>query len=127
MVTSHVIFHHDMVHIQGNFLKTVRNDYGAAEEMYRRALDVDPHNASVLVQLAQLLHTQKRDLTNAEKMFKKGLSADNKHAEGYAYYAVLLADKGDANAADKMYKRALKLKPEDPHIRESYTNFKRAC
>jgi Tfp pilus assembly protein PilF len=58
-------------------------------------------------------------------MFKKSLEADPEFVESLGNYALFLETiRTDRVAAEKIYKKALKIAPNDKRLKELYEEFK---
>ena len=106
-----------------NFLVQHRKDETAAEAMYTRALAADPCNATALGNYANLLRIQgHRD--SAEEKYRAAIAADRQHAINLCNYSTFLWQvRGDHNAADGMFEKALQARPQRSETRELYSSF----
>jgi Tfp pilus assembly protein PilF len=106
------------------FLENNRKDFGAAEAMYKRALEVDPKHANNLGNYAIFLTKSRKDVDAAEAMYKRALEADPKHANSLGNYATFLKNRRkDFVAAEAMYKRALEADPKHANNLGNYAHF----
>ena len=106
------------------FLCNVRKDYDAAEDMFKKALELDPNHANITGNYAVFLADQRKDYDAAESMYKKALELDPNNADHTGNYAIFLADqRKDYDAAEAMYKKALELDPNHANNTGSYAIF----
>lgn len=71
------------------FLFLVRKDHGRAEELFRRALQCDPHDAYAVSQFASFLWLARRNIAAAGKAFQAAVRAEpcnSFHAADYAHF-----------------------------------------
>uniref|UniRef100_A0A7S4KST7 Uncharacterized protein n=1 Tax=Guillardia theta TaxID=55529 RepID=A0A7S4KST7_GUITH len=131
--------------VYGNFLFEVLHDAVAAEEMYKRALLVDPNHVLVLGNLAALHHTVNDNLDRAEELYQRAVGwapsapgyftveyHDLRNSTGllpsrleyaavlYNFGALLHDGRRDLQLAKAMYNLALQY---DPHKSELLNNM----
>ncbi|MDQ2631637.1 MAG: tetratricopeptide repeat protein, partial [Actinomycetota bacterium] len=106
------------------FLDTIRKDHKRAEEYYKRALALDPDNASVLNNYALLLTRTRRDPDRAEKYYKHALTLNPDNPNPLGNYALFLDTvRRDPDRAEEYYKRALEIDSEHANNLGSYAVF----
>ena len=106
------------------FLKNIRGDMDQAEDMYRRAIDADPHHANNLGNYATFLHTVRGDMDQAEQMYQQAIGADPHHATVLGAYAAFLETvRGDMDQAEQLYRRAIDADPHHARNLGTYANF----
>ncbi|OYU65170.1 MAG: hypothetical protein CFE45_44370, partial [Burkholderiales bacterium PBB5] len=97
-------------------IETKFNNLALAETHYAKAVQAAPKAATPRRQLAQiLLRTGQAD--KALTALKPLLEADPPDVEALTLSAQALTTKCDTTAADGLYARATKLKPDDPRVR----------
>lgn len=83
----------------------------AAEEAYRRCLEVDPKHASALVNLGTLFFNR-RKIAEAERCYRRAVDADPHYALAHFNLANLHDERGDIATARQHYEMALELNPK---------------
>eukprot|EP00960_Hanusia_phi_P037178 752779-Hanusia_phi.AAC.4 len=95
-----------------HFLLSVKGDHDKAEELYRRAYEVDPKDAINLCNYAHLVEVFRKDYERAENLYKEALLADPSNVAVLCNYGHLLARSSkDLERAEEMLKQAVKLDP----------------
>ena len=106
------------------FLTYILPDNDRAEEMYNRAIEIDPTNADNLSNYALFLKDIRGNRDQAEKMYELAIAADPNHARSLGNYALFLANFRDApDRAEEMYKRAIKADPKNAYSIGAYAYF----
>ncbi len=93
-------------------LYRVKNDDATAEEMFRKALEIDSGNNYAMNNLASLYLTQNR-IDEAVPLFEKSLETEKTEGIIYADLAVCYARKGNFEKAEEYLASAEKLKTRD--------------
>jgi len=90
--------------------------------MFQRAIDADPHHATVLGAYAIFLETVQGDMDQAEQMYQRAIDADPEiDANILANYADFLKNiRGDMDQAQQMYQQAI---DADPHNANNLGNY----
>ena len=88
----------------------VRRDYSAAEQCFRKALELQTDHAEAHHNLANLL-TARRDYPQAAYHFQQALAADPAYAEAHYRYGLLLLATGAIDRAQREIETAVRLKP----------------
>ena len=94
-----------------------------AQELYRRALEIDPRHADALVNLGCLLHEEER-LEDARSHYRRALRANPRHATAAFNLGVVLEDLGRTKAALEAYLQAV---TADPRMADAHYNLSRLC
>ena len=68
-----------------NFLTDVRQDYAAAEALYKRAMEVDPGNADRLRDYANFLTNIRQDFATAGLLYKRAQEIDPDEVNEFGY------------------------------------------
>ncbi|MEO0422506.1 MAG: winged helix-turn-helix domain-containing protein [Pseudomonadota bacterium] len=110
---------------------TTTKGFGEAVEHYREAVRLDPEFAEAHAQLGLALLEQrtysslplKENLVLAEVAVRKALSLDPALSEAYEALALLERDKGNRDAAQSAYERALELNPGNADAARMYAFF----
>ena len=88
-----------------------KGDHAGAEQMYRKAIELDPSNAVAHGNLGNLLSDDvRKDYDGAEKMLRKAIELDPKHA--YAHNSLghlLLIARKDYEGAERFCRKAIEL------------------
>ena len=98
------------------FQHKFRGDLHAAEDLYQRVLDLQPHHVGALCNYGLLLHTEpNRCWEAAEDMYERALAIDQRHCATLCNYAALQAQrndgKGHADHSSMLYDEVLDLAP----------------
>lgn len=64
-------------------VKTERQEFQEAEQLYQKAMQIDPHNAAVYVHRGLLLLQWKGEIENAVELMKQGIKIDDKSEFAY--------------------------------------------
>ena len=92
--------------------------------LYKKALELDPGDATNTGNYALFLADQRKDYDAAEALYKKALELDPSHANNTGNYAAFLAhQRNDYDAAEALYKKALALDPSDANHTGNYAHF----
>lgn len=95
-----------------------RGDWRAAAQSYRLAVEVDPTNAGIFVQLGHALK-ESGSVREAEAQYRKAISLDPANADTYVQLGHVLKLQGDIVGATAAYQQAYALNPSlDAAIRE---------
>ena len=105
----------------GGAYRAVKNDQ-AAEESYRRAVDINP--AMVESQMMLGLYARDRqDLAQAQNHFAQVVRFNPEYTLGWTLLGESLLLQGDSSAARGMFERALSLTPNNTHARNYLTRL----
>ncbi|HUP00382.1 MAG TPA: tetratricopeptide repeat protein [Gemmatimonadota bacterium] len=94
-----------------------------AQQLYGRALELDPDHADALVNLGCLLHEADR-LEEARSHYTRALESNPAHATAAFNLGVALEDMGRPEAAYDAYSRAV---AADPALADAHFNLSRLC
>lgn len=92
-----------------------QNRFEEAIEYCESVLDIDSKNANAFCLLGRIHGFGKpQDAQLAEQYFQKALASDDEYAKAHYFYAYLLRSRLDRfDEAEKHYKIAMKLRPDD--------------
>lgn len=95
------------------------NDLSRAEELYRKAIEIDPNYAVAYSNLGYILHTLER-YDEAEVAYRKAIEIDPNYAIVYYNLGITLDELKQYDEAEKSYRKALAL---DPNNVSAYYNL----
>jgi TolB-like protein/cytochrome c-type biogenesis protein CcmH/NrfG len=106
-------------------------DIGAAEQSFRKAIDLDPQFALAYVGLADTIALQldysgaprESTLSNAEQVVAKALELDPNLAEAWASSGLIANYRQQFDRAEAMFRRALELNPNYAPARHWYSTL----
>jgi tetratricopeptide (TPR) repeat protein len=87
-----------------------------AEDLFRKAIRLEPDNVPAYLDLAELYYKGKR-FGDAEKVCREGLEVAPGNARLHGNLGLLLIKKGDRQAGTAEVRKALELDPASPEIR----------
>jgi len=90
--------------------ETAKNDYGAAEQFFRKAIELQTDHAEAHHNLATLL-AARRDYAQSAYHFQQAIAANPAYAEAHYRFGVLLLATGAVDRAQHEIEAALRLKP----------------
>ena len=91
-------------------IESARNNYGVAEQFFRKALLLQTDHAEAHYNLANLLGVR-RDYRQAAYHFQKALAANPAYAEAHYRFGILLLATGAIDRAQHEIETALRIKP----------------
>ena len=92
------------------FMKNVRQDDKKAEKLFKKALDLDPNNATNVGNYALFMETVRQDNDEAEIMYKKAFELNPYNAMHIYNFAGFMAKvRENQHRADELYQQAKKL------------------
>jgi tetratricopeptide (TPR) repeat protein/Mrp family chromosome partitioning ATPase len=110
--------------IASSFLSDTPKDPDKAEELYKRAVGIDPTDANNLGDYANFISNVRKDADAAEELYKRAIEADPKHANNLGNYAAFLSNvRKDADAAEELFKRAIEADPRHAHSLGNYAGM----
>ncbi len=83
-----------------------------AEEAYRKAIDLNPNDATAYSNLGNLLQNQQR-IEEAEEAYRKAIDLNPNEATAYSNLGNLLSDQQRIEEAEEAYRKAIDLNPEN--------------
>jgi superkiller protein 3 len=92
---------------------------GAAEDEYRRALELNPYSATTLNNLGFLIYQQGR-VQEALTLYQRALQVDPDFAESYNNIGLVYESRGDYAGAEQYYREALK---RDSRLYQAHINL----
>ncbi len=90
-----------------------------AEDLYRRAIDLDPHLAIAYTNLGNI-RFRRGDEPGAEELYRKALEIDDRQPEAHYNLGYVLLEKGDARRSVPCFQRAL---DADPRFADAHFNL----
>ncbi len=107
-----------------NFLTDIRKDQDRAQELYERAIAVDPEHANNLGNYAVFLKNIRKDQDRAEELYERAIAADPERASSLGNYASFLTGvRKDQDRAEELYERAIAADPEHASSLGNYASF----
>ncbi|GMI08984.1 hypothetical protein TrRE_jg3571 [Triparma retinervis] len=95
-----------------------------AEELYKKALVLDPENPLGMPDYAVFLHRVKKSYKEAEEQYKKALEVHPSHASIWSKYGNFLKSvRRDLKGAEACFKKAIKMDPKNPDCLSTYAVF----
>ena len=93
--------------------------FDEAEELYRRAVDLDPHLAIAYTNLGNI-RFRRGDEKGAEELYRRALEIDDRQPEAHYNLGYVLLERGDAKRAVPNFQRAL---DADPRFSDAHFNL----
>ncbi|XP_019869580.1 mitochondrial import receptor subunit TOM70 [Aethina tumida] len=90
-------------------VKTEKQQYEEAEELYKRALQIDPSNASVYVHKGLLLLQWKGDTERAVELMKEGIKIDDRCEFAFETLGTVEVQRGNFVLAIDLFNKAIAL------------------
>ncbi|CAH0561244.1 unnamed protein product [Brassicogethes aeneus] len=90
-------------------VKTEKQDFQEADELYKKALKVDPQNASIYVHKGLLLLQWKGDTEKAVESMKEGIKIDDKCEFAYETLGTVEVQRGNFVLAIDLFNKAIAL------------------
>jgi tetratricopeptide (TPR) repeat protein len=91
-------------------IESAKNDYRAAEQSFRKAIELQTDHAEAHHNLANLLAAQ-RDYRQAAYEFQQAIAANPAYAEAHYRFGLLLLATGAVDRAQHEIEEAIRLKP----------------
>jgi DNA-binding transcriptional MerR regulator len=92
---------------------------GEAEELYRRAIETDPHLAIAYTNLGNILF-RRGDVPGAERLYRQAIVIDDQQPEAHYNLGYVLLDRGEPRPAAAHFERAL---ARDPRFADAHFNL----
>jgi tetratricopeptide (TPR) repeat protein len=106
-------------YLKGCRLDEDESTYDAAEEAYRRAIELDPTLANALTNLGNLMFKRER-MPEAEELYLRALKLDAEQPEAHYNLGFLLFERREVTAAVESFERAL---ASDPSFADAHFNL----
>jgi tetratricopeptide (TPR) repeat protein len=106
-------------YLAGCRLDEEEGTFDAAEEAYRRAIQLDPTLANALTNLGNLMFKRDR-LLEAEELYRRALKLDSDQPEAHYNLGFLLFERREVPAAMESFRRAL---TSDPSFADAHFNL----
>ncbi|CAG9822976.1 unnamed protein product [Phaedon cochleariae] len=90
-------------------VKTEKQEFHEAEELYKRAMEIDPENASVYVHRGLLLLQWKGEIENAVQLMREGIRIDEKSEFAYETLGTVEVQRGNLVIAIDLFNKAIAL------------------
>ena len=107
------------LYLEGCRLDEDEATFARAEEMYRRAVELDPELANALTNLGNV-RFRRGFPVEAEALYRKALGIDSDQPEAYYNLGFLYYERGDAKAAVPCFARAVET---DPAFADAHFNL----
>ncbi|KAK4801210.1 hypothetical protein SAY86_021697 [Trapa natans] len=96
----------------------------STEDEYKKMVEKDPLNPSLLKNYARFLHETKGEHQGAEEMYLRAIRADPSNGEAMALYATLVWQLyRDFRKASHYFEQAAQVNPQDSEILGAYASF----
>ncbi|XP_023013800.1 translocase of outer membrane 70 [Leptinotarsa decemlineata] len=90
-------------------IKTEKQEFQEAEELYQKALLIDPHNASIYVHRGLLLLQWKGEIENSVELMRQGIRIDEKSEFAYETLGTVEVQRGNLVLAIELFNKAISL------------------
>lgn len=108
------------------FLWEVRRDADKAEQMFDRALEIDPSHPNTLSNYATFISTVRNEDDRAEEFYERTLAEDPEYAHALTNYAAFRWRKRkDPDRAQELYEQAIAADPQNSRTLSGYASFLR--
>ncbi|CAN5142561.1 hypothetical protein BH09MYX1_BH09MYX1_66000 [soil metagenome] len=94
------------LYVQASALDEDPATYAAAEDLYRKAIDLDPRLAIAYTNLGNILF-RKGDAAGAEDFYAKALALDDRQPEAHYNLGYVMLERGDARGAAAAFEQAI--------------------
>lgn len=92
-------------------LINVRQDYDAAEKLFREAIAADPEDGTPIAGLAYFYANARKDRGKAEELYRQAIQKDPTNDQALQGLGELLYFKKEYTGAEQMYRQAIKQNP----------------
>ncbi len=110
-------------YLKGEVLSNSRGMIYEAEMAYRAALLYEPHNTAALTSYGRLLLDEFEDVEGAAQKLEQAIALDPANVEALCQRARTYEECGDAAAAERTYRRALRADPGDVEGLNNYAGL----
>ena len=93
--------------------------FDEAEDLYRRAVEIDPHLAIAYTNLGNV-RFRRGDSTGAESLYRKALSIDDGQPEAHYNLGYVVLERGDPASAVPLFDKAIE---RDPRFADAHFNL----
>nr|CAI5862280.1 unnamed protein product [Callosobruchus analis] len=90
-------------------VKTEKQEFQEAEELYKKAMEIDPNNASIYVHRGLLLLQWKGEIEKAVELMKEGIKIDEKSEFAYETLGTVEVQRGNLVLAIDLFNKAIAL------------------
>ncbi|KAJ8967864.1 hypothetical protein NQ317_017631 [Molorchus minor] len=90
-------------------VKTERQEFQEAEELYQQVMKIDPNNASIFVHRGLLLLQWKGEIEKAVELMKEGIKIDDKSEFAYETLGTVEVQRGNLLLAIELFNKAIAL------------------
>ncbi|XP_066257238.1 mitochondrial import receptor subunit TOM70 [Euwallacea similis] len=90
-------------------VQTERQEFQEAEELYKKAIDIDTSNATVYVHQGLLLLQWKGEIENAVQLMRQAINVDEKCEFAYETLGTVEVQRGNLLVAIDLFNKAIKL------------------
>ncbi|GHA18961.1 hypothetical protein GCM10007989_12940 [Devosia pacifica] len=97
-------------------VKPAEEGYGLSMEAAKRAIEIDPRQASALTVLGDLSYFWRKNYDEAFEYFERAIAADPDNAQARQWYASALMTSGRLNEAETQIRKAREILPESRSI-----------
>ena len=120
-----------VLHAQESFFKYTKEGNNTARLLYQRALERDPEYARAYAALSRThiydwrymwTETPEKSFDEAFECARQAVSLDDRDARGYAELGFVYLWSKETAKANKMYKKALELNPNDSDVMAEYAD-----
>ena len=94
------------LYVQASALDEDPSTYAAAEELYKKAIELDPRLAIAYTNLGNILF-RRGDAEGAEGYYAKALAIDDRQPEAHYNLGYVMLERGDAAGAAKAFEQAI--------------------
>jgi tetratricopeptide (TPR) repeat protein len=102
--------------LEGSKSVDVRMNFLKAEEIYRKAIELNPKYANAYFNIGWLLAKDKNRWQEAEGMFRKAIELNSKDADIYINLGYLFAEENRQQEAEEMFRKAIELNSKDAGV-----------
>lgn len=100
-------------YVEAGRLYIKKDDYAGAEDMFEKALELDPADPGLYMEL-EICYNKQGKFSDAERMFTKAIEIDPGNYSIYIGLGVFYRDQGNLEEAKNILNRAIGLEPDCP-------------